>query len=266
MTESEYRQHPAVSRSDLWAFHRSPEKFRYFQEHPEPPSAALTFGRVVHKVVLEPETFGEEFAVWPSDADRRTKAGREAWEEFRAAVNGVEIISSDIHKQALAIRESLERVPIVRKLLTGDHERPFFWTDEVSGEDCKCRVDCLCMELQQPVIVDVKTTTDASTEAFQKDAIKYGYDLQAAFYSAGVAAELGVEPLFAFVVVEKAEPYAVNVFLTDDVFKQRGRKLMADYLAEYAYCRKSGDWYGYLGKEKLVNNLSLPTWLARELE
>ena len=38
MTEKEYRRHPAISRSELWHIRESPEKFKWYREHPEQPS------------------------------------------------------------------------------------------------------------------------------------------------------------------------------------------------------------------------------------
>ena len=32
MTEKEYRQHPAISRSELWHIRESPEKFKWYRE------------------------------------------------------------------------------------------------------------------------------------------------------------------------------------------------------------------------------------------
>ena len=75
MTEKEYRQHPAISRSELWHIRESPEKFKWYREHPEQPSPALIFGQVFHKLALEPNTFYDEFAVAPI-IDRRTKDGK----------------------------------------------------------------------------------------------------------------------------------------------------------------------------------------------
>ena len=45
MTENEYRQYPAISRSELWHIRESPEKFKWYREHPEPPTQALEIGR-----------------------------------------------------------------------------------------------------------------------------------------------------------------------------------------------------------------------------
>ena len=81
MTEQEYRQHPAVSRSELWNIHESPQKFNYYKEHPQEPTPALLFGQVFHKLALEPESFDQEFVVAP-EVNRRTNAGKAAWAEF----------------------------------------------------------------------------------------------------------------------------------------------------------------------------------------
>lgn len=71
------------------------------------------------------------------------------------------------------------------RLLQGKHEISFFWTDEATGEECKCRPDDIVVIGDQHILVDYKTTDNAETEAFRSSAIKYGYDLQAGMYLEG---------------------------------------------------------------------------------
>lgn len=264
MTEKEYRSHPAISRSELWKFHESPQKFKYSKEHPEEPTPALLFGQVFHKLALEPETFSEEFITAP-EVDRRTKDGKAAWQDFLQTADSKTVIDAVMFQQAAEMVSALQTVPFSVKLLDGAHETPYFWTDAATGEACKCRTDCLCTKFSQPIIVDLKSANDASTETFTRDAVKYGYDLQAAMYSEGVTANIGTMPLFVFIVVEKNPPYAVNILQADELFVRRGQILYREYLNEYHDCRQTGNWYGYLGKENQVNNLALPVWLAKEL-
>lgn len=265
MTEVEYRNHPAISRSELWRIHESPQKFRYFKEHPEDPTPALLFGQVFHKMALETESFADEFAVFP-DFDRRTREGRQLWEAFTEQSKGKAIIPSEMYEQAKAMCEALKAVPFAQKLLNGPREVPFFWVDELTGEECKCRADCLNTQYSQPIIVDVKSTTDASTDAFTRDAIKYGYDFQAAMYSEGVSKHIQQRPLFVFIVVEKTPPYAVNILQADELFLRRGQNQFREYIGIYHDCKTTGNWYGYLGKNNQINNLALPVWLAKEVE
>ena len=265
MTEQEYRNHPAISRSELWRIRESPQKFKYLKEHPEDPTPALLFGQAFHKLALEPDTFWTEFAVLP-EIDRRTKNGKQKYAEFLEESDGKTVITAEIYDQISAMCESLAAEPLAQKLLDGPREVPYFWVDPLTGEECKCRTDVINTKYSQPIIVDVKSTGDASTEAFMRSAIKYGYDFQAAMYSTGVEANIGKHPLFVFIAVEKDPPYAVNILQADELLLRRGNNLFREYLDTYHDCKQTGNWYGYLGKQHQINNLALPVWLAKEVE
>lgn len=265
MTEQEYRMVEAVSRSDLWKMVESPQKFKWAKENPEPPTLALVFGQAFHKLLLQPESFFEEFAIEPN-VDRRTKDGKALYADFLKESEGKTIISSDMLWEIRQMAESVNREPMAVKLLNGEKEKPFFWTDELTGEQCKCRVDVLNLNLSQPIIVDVKTTENASTDAFIRSAIKYGYDFQAAMYSEGVEKNIDKKPLFVFVTVEKKPPYAVNILQADELLIKRGFDLFREFIGTYHWCKENDNWYGYMGQSNQINNLALPAWLAKEIE
>lgn len=265
MTEAEYRKQPGVTRTELWRIRESPEKFKWYQEHPEEPTPALIFGAAAHKMLLEPGLFGNEFAVAP-EVDRRTKEGKAAYNGFLALSEGMSILAPADYQKAVEMAQKARETPFIRKLLNGEVEKAFYWTDELTGEPCKCRVDCLTYIGGKPVIVDYKTTTDASTDAFMRAAVNYGYDFQAAMYSDGVEKATGQKPLFVFIAQEKTAPYAVNILQADDLMVKRGRDLFREYIGIYHECKETGNWYGYLGAYNVINNLALPAWLAKEVE
>ena len=265
MTEKEYRQHPAISRSELWHIRESPEKFKYYKENPPEPTPSLLFGQVLHKMLLEPVTFCDEFVVAP-EVNRRTKDGKQMWEAFVADHEKQTIIPEEMYAKANEMCEAVKREPLAVKLLNGAAEVPFFWTDEMTGEDCKCRVDVLNTSYSQPIIVDVKTTADASTDSFIRSAINYGYDFQAAMYSDGVEKNIGKKTLFVFIAVEKEPPYAVNILQADELMLQRGYDLFREYIGIYHDCKMTGNFYGYLGRLNQINNLALPSYLAKEVQ
>jgi hypothetical protein len=151
-------------------------------------------------------------------------------------------------------------------LLDGEHEKPFYWVDDLTGEGCKIRVDCISTIGGKPVIVDYKTTADASTDGFTRSVINYGYDFQAGMYCEGVEKATGKKPLFVFVAQEKTAPYAVNILQADDLMVQRGYDIFRELIGIYHECKQTGNWYGYLGAYNVINNLSLPAWLAKEME
>lgn len=265
MTENEYRNHNAISRSDLWHIRESPEKFIHRLNNPEPPTPALLFGQLFHAVLLQPEMVDAMFVVSP-EIDKRTKAGKEAFADFQNTVNGRAVVSSEMMNQAVAMREAVLCCSYAKKLLSGEHEMPIFWTDELTGEECKCRVDCLSKVKDKLIVIDVKTAESAENNAFARASVNHGYDFQAAMYSEGVAKTYGEAPIFVFIVVEKKPPYAVNIFQADDLFLQRGYDIFRELLGIYSDCKKSGNWYGYLGAFNQINTLSLPAWAARDVE
>lgn len=265
MTEKEYRAHEGISRSELFKISESPEKFKYYQEHTEEPTQSLVFGQLFHAMALQPETVADLFAVAPN-VDRRTKAGKEAFAQFESELQGKTIVSEEMIEQAAAMCEAMFKDPFVCKLLNGQKEVPFFWTDDLTGELCKCRVDCLTELSDKLIVVDVKSADDASTDAFMRSAVRYGYDLQSAMYSKGVEVCTDKKPLFVFIVVEKKPPYSINILQADDIFIRRGSDLFREYIGIYHDCKQTNTWYGYLGKYNQINNLALPAWLAREIE
>lgn len=254
MPEEEYRKDPAVNKSTLWEMRKSPAHYKYALDHPQPDTPALKFGRALHMAVLEPDAYSKHYAVG-IDADRRTKAGREQWDAFQAANADREIISSADHDVIVEMYSAVWNA--AGKLLnkTG-REIPAFWRDPDTGIKCKCRWDAIDNRLNCYKVIDLKTCADASTEAFTKDALKYGYDVQAAHYLRGFRAVYGKKKVdFYFVCIEKTPPYAVNVIKASDSFIERGTWILMDLMNKLGECRKTDAWPSY-GNNELV----LPEW------
>lgn len=265
MTDKEYRKSEGISRSELFKLRKSPMHFKYEIEHPTDPTPALIFGQAVHKYVLEKDKFFEEFSIAPV-CDRRTKSGREMYALFLVESEGKTVISQEDFEIIEKIYESVYSNKYADLLLSGPHELPFFWTDNLTGEKCKCRTDAIYEAGDIGIIVDLKTCGSADTDTFMRDAIRYGYDMQVAMYSEGVQANTGKKWDFVFIAVEKEPPYAVNILQADDLMRTRGYDVFRELLGIYHNCKETGDWYGYNGFSGMINNLSLPRWMAKEYE
>lgn len=266
MTNAEYHAHPAISKSSLFKISESPEKFRYYMDHPHVDTPTLIFGSAFHKAVLEPDDFDSEFVVAPN-VDRRTKTGKETWQEFVASAVGKSVITQDDMSVISGMAESVMANKYARMLIeSSQHEQSFFWCDDLTGEECKCRPDILLDKPSIHIIADLKTCNDASTDGFMRDAIKYGYHLQAAMYTDGVKANTGNQYQFVFIAVEKQPPYAVNVLQADDLFVKYGTDVFREYIGIYHECKLSGNWWGYNGFSGVINNLGVPSWIAKDYQ
>ena len=263
MTEREYNEAEGIRRSDLWKMEDSPEKFKYFLDHPVEQTPAMAFGSACHKYVLENDAFLEEFAVAPN-VDRRTKAGKEEWEQFCSENQGKTIVTTDdvavMHEMAWAI--SASQLPGKLIYGKGETEVPFFWTDRETGEKCKVKVDRLVKYNRRWYVVDYKTTQCAETFRFNSDIFKMGYFMQAAMYTEGVmvAKKLRKRPGFLFVAQEKKAPYSVNVIEVSEEVMGAGIAKFRQLMDKYHECKVMDQWPGYLNGN-IPNDAFVPNWM-----
>lgn len=269
MTEQEYNAAEGVRRSDLWKMNDSPEKYRYYLDNPVEQTPAMTFGSACHKLILEPASFGDEYAIAPVGIDRRTKAGKEQWETFLADNAGKTVIGADDAECMRGMEEAIAKCSLAADLVRGDGETevPFFWEDQDTGEACKVKLDRLIKGLDgRYYVVDYKTTQCAETERFNHDIFRLGYYMQAAMYTEGVMHGLNLDyrPTFLFVAQEKKAPYSVNVIeVSEDVMKV-GLAKFHELLGRLHDCKAVDMWPGYV--EDVPNETQLPGWWSLEGE
>lgn len=256
-----YHRWPLASQTVLKIMReRSPAHAKAYMDNPPQPTPAMRLGDAVHVAVLQPDLFESRYIVQPN-IDRRTKAGKEEWNAFLAENDGKRILTPDEWAQCLAIRDAVHSHPVARRLVTGRTELSAVWQERWYGVMCKGRFDAVPDGLG--VIVDLKTTSDASPRAFSRDVFRLGYHIQGAMYLMG-AQILGLKvDLFAIVAVEKEPPYAVAVYNVRDDALAAGETELGRLLKTWAECLESGHWPGY--PEKAVD-ISLPEWAFAQIE
>lgn len=268
MTEREYNEAEGVRRSDLWKMEDSPEKYKWFLEHPVEQTPAMAFGIACHKMILEPESFGEEFAISPN-VDGRTKEGKEIKARFAEENAGKTIISQDDSLVMADMEEALEKCKLANKLIRGkgETEVPFFWTDPETGEKCKVKLDRLVKYNRRWYVVDYKTTQCAETFRFNSDMWKLGYYMQAAMYTEGVmrAKKLRKRPGFLFVAQEKKAPYSVNVIEVSEEVMNAGIAKFHQLLDKLHTCKAIDQWPGYMNGD-VPNDAFVPNWMQAAME
>ena len=92
-------------------------------------------------------------------------------------------------------------------------------------------------------IIDYKTT-GVSLDVFNKQASKFGYDLQMAMYLR-VAAELGEKCEWLFLAQETVAPYPVQIFKPTLEFIEVGKRKFAQALSIWRDCILTDEWEGY---------------------
>jgi exodeoxyribonuclease VIII len=255
MPADAYFAHPAVNKSLLDLVGKAPSLAQAFLAgtYSREKTASMKLGSLVHALVLEPDTFSERYALAP-EGDRRTKAGKEAFEQFLTESEGKDVITSSDYETAQAMAESVREHPSASLLLReGDPEVSVF--AELAGTACKCRIDWLRPD---GILVDLKTTKDASSSAFARSCASFDYPVQAAMYlDLTIAADVEATD-FVFIAIESPPPYLCATYsLTwDDIAK--GRALYQKRLEILNRCRETNDWPG-LGNG-LITTLKMPAY------
>ena len=234
----DYNNIPALRRSNLWLFKKSPAHYKYAVENPGEPTPALLFGTAAHMAILEPERFEQEYIVAPK-IDRRTKAGKEEW--ARLMDSGKSILSAEDAETIRAMKNAVMENELAASLIEGEHEVPVLWTDSVTGEVCKCKPDVIGKDL----IVDYKTTNSCEDGHFERSARDYGYQLQAAMYREGLLQTRYKEYGFAFIAQEKKAPYAVRVYMCDPGWIDDGAVIYRELIDLYHECKVNNHWPSY---------------------
>lgn len=268
MTEEYYNRRKGVRRSDLWKLKKSPAHFKYAVDHPVEQTSAMAFGSALHMAVLEPRRFLKEYAV--ADFDARTKEGKALKQKYLD--EGKILLSINQADQISGMMNAIEKHPYAKRLLKGKHEVAHFWTDPETGEKCKCKTDCETDLVGTHYIVDLKSCSSADTDEFVRDALNFGYFMQAAMYTDGVKYDTGNESVFVFVAVEKDPPYCVNVIQCgpDEIRLGMNGDKNGEYpgyrqlLDLYHECRIKNKWPGYEGFENHISTITLPKWLRDE--
>ena len=194
----------------LAAFRRCPREYqmRVRGEITVPDSAALRFGRAFHCLALEgDEAFASEYLIGgpinpktgkPFGAD--TKAARAAEEE-----SGKAIVEVEDYGTMCAMDGALREHAVAQSVLHGTIREAVFRTN-LQGVKCQARCDAV----SESAIADLKTTDDI--DSFERDAKKYGYLHQLAFY-ADVASFGNARSVTCYLIAcEKRAPYRVGVW------------------------------------------------------
>jgi exodeoxyribonuclease VIII len=263
LTNEEYHAAPGISKSMLddianksplhfWAAHEDPNRVREEKD-------CYDVGQAVHTAILEPDMLLQRIACEP-EVDRRTKVGKETAAAFELENAGKIILKNEVYAGVISIRDSCAKHPVASGLLSrGKAEQSYFAIDEETGELIKCRPDYLYDD--GSMIIDVKSSADASPWGFGKAAANFRYDVQAPWYMDIVGLVTGEHPEhFVWIAFEKDPPYAIGVYYATPEQIERARITARRDLLKILHHKRAGTWPDYAVE---IRELQLPAWAKR---
>lgn len=261
----EYYALPYLNQSILKEHKRSAAHAQEAMLHPKEQTPALFLGQAIHTAVLEPEKFHEQYVV-PPKVDRRTKAGKTIWLQFEEDNPDKLLMKPEDYDACQSIRSSIERHSLANRLVSTEgakREATAVWDDPVTGLRCKARIDLITRWEGWTVVVDLKSTIDASPRGFPREVGRYDLAFQAAWYIDGINTIAPLERRFLWIAAEKKGPFAVAVFEPDIATIDSGRRDYRRCLKQHKQCLDSNSWPGY--GDLAVHELTLPPWAMSEV-
>jgi exodeoxyribonuclease VIII len=208
---------------------------------------ALLMGGCFHTAVLEPEKLSYEYGELPTEIDGKsplTKHYKEKIAELKADYPERRWLNAKDYNTCMEMAAGALDNPVLRDYM-GDIDAMIEATGlfAMEGADCRIRPDWFSPGAE--VVIDLKSTMDASKRGFAKSVRQFGYGFQAYFYMEGLR-RCGYSPKeFIFIAVEKFPPYASAAYRLPAGEINKHADSMRKACKLWTTCKSSGVWPGY---------------------
>lgn len=276
-------EHP-MSSSSLREFGKCP--LRWLRGYNPPDSKPKDYGSVLDCLLLTPKQFEARYVVQPAtyeskgmecpecgsvtkskkcakcNVQRREVTVTEEWTNQSTTCNawtkaqldaGRKIVTQDTVEDCAAAIARVQQDEILSSFIDASDKQVLIkgeWHDPKTGLKIpvQCLIDLAPREDTEfaACLGDFKSARTAALMAFQRDAFKFGYHVQAAFDFALWNAATGQERnTWCFVLQESFEPWQTGRRMLSQDFLTLGVAEYTRLLQNYCACLKSGKWPSY---------------------
>src|SRR3990167_4631910 len=246
-----------VSNSMLGDFAACPA--RWIRGYTRPETKVLITGSLVDCLLLTPEMFGEKYTECPAQYPG-AKGEMKPWtfqatycKEWRKANKGLEPVKSDDLEEARAAVSAVLEDTELEEMLRGAQKQVMVvgeWHDRATSLviPVKALLDIVPAKAGPlgKMLIDYKTTRNASLRKWTRDCYDFGYGTQAAFHSFLYVTATGEDRCsFGHIVQETVAPFHVEKRVLTSEFVTLGRGQYMAALKLYCQCLATNKWPGY---------------------
>jgi exodeoxyribonuclease VIII len=230
-------------------------------------NAALRYGSLAHLAILEPEKFKSRFVLEPkfegltkdgkvSSQSKEAKDKKASWYSSLPAGSLV-VTAEDYAAITGSIRSILAHEKAGRVIVGAKTEISGYFRHSTTGILCKLRPDIYHHD--KKVLIDLKTTRDASEAFFSNEIARRNYHLSLAFYGHGIKQITGVEPqVYALLAVEKEPPFATALYTINKETMDTARAWIESGMQTLKQCLETDKWPSY--QDGIAEDISIPAW------
>jgi hypothetical protein len=205
----------------------------------------------------------------PEGINRRTNLGKTQWANFEAdckrnglaiasqedietalvyaqSVRGKTILDEQDHADAVACVQALNNHPQFAAIMAQPRRVEVPFEFDLFGHRFKAKPDAIIDSMR--LILDIKTTDDASPHRWQWSAVDYGYHRQQVIYQEALRQATGKKYRFYFAVVEKPKPSTRGIPPTVALYELKEESVLMgvedtqDLVWQYERRTKENDW------------------------
>ena len=247
-----------LSASMIKTFIGSRREFRsiYVAKESQKESRSLNIGHVAHSLILEPHLIGEKVVEIPDFVLSKSgaKSGNN-WKEFRDEHKGCILLKAG---EMQIVRDMFNAVygnPKAAKMLNakGHTEHSIF--GELNGQKYRARLDRI---IPRKLVIDIKTTMDASPEAFERQIRNLSYHVQGNLYKRLADAHYGGSHSVVFIAVSNSAPHCVATYVLSADHMYEAEQTTIRTVEQIQECYETNDWREIWEKELI--ELTPPRW------
>ena len=287
----QYQAVEALNISSLVNIKKSPEAFKWHLNNRE-ETASLTIGRLLHTLILEPETVGNTYAIEPNKKDFKfvtvddikpllelhglKKTGKKedllaslrpflsndeirqvydfTLQAFNLETEGKEKVSAKDFDKCVEISSKVLADLRISKMLRHNGQPEISIEQEIDGIKVKGRVDFL----SENFFLDYKSCQDCSPEAFTRDFVKYNYHTKLFFYQKILELETGKKLPCIVIAQSKEENCDFMIYEVSQEFLDLGEVEFNKMFETYKACVNENN---FPPMDKSIQVLTPPVWL-----
>lgn len=274
LSMEDYLALPYMSASRLEILRRSPKQLQHALGEPPKSSPALERGTALHLAVLEPLTFDGHYVALgqcegtKKDGDRCTYQGSyyrdgQSFCKTHDPAKGepmdpeIHVLAADELDRVHGMRDAILAHRRAASLFEGNglFEATVIFDDPETGVRCKVRPDRLVE--RAGMLVDLKTTRDATHHFFAGDAERRGYFRKLALYRRALRTVGWPYGMAAVLAVESEAPHDLIPYLAQESDLDAADTELSRLLEVYRRCAAEDVWPGYTEE---FRTLFRPSW------
>lgn len=215
-------------------------------------------GTAAHSMILEDDD--SKLVIVQAD-DWRTKAAKEQRDQANAAGKTaiLERHFDSVKRMVLAALAFIKESEIAEYWPNAESEVTSIWTE--GGIWKRARFDRITKDRR--VIIDYKSTTDASPDVFSRQIPRMHYHIQEAFYRDAVVAHGHAEPKFVFLAQADEPPHECSLHGCDPAMQEIAEAEVKRATDIWRQCITSGKWPSYGGR---IHWTAPTAWMMQDHE